>query len=126
VKGVTNILLDHARASELALEHLVKQGHRRIAFIKGQEFSSDTEVRWNAILASAARLDLTIYPELTTQLRGDDPTTGFGLPRDPKAAGQTQTLYCTLQLQRHSAIGAIRALREAGLGVPEDVSVVGF
>jgi DNA-binding LacI/PurR family transcriptional regulator len=34
VKGVTNILLDHARAPELALRDLSKPGHRQIAFIK--------------------------------------------------------------------------------------------
>ena len=49
VKGVTNIVLDHQRAAEVALKHLVGLKHRRVAFIKGQEFSSDTEVRWNAM-----------------------------------------------------------------------------
>ncbi len=48
VEGVTNIALDHPRAAQLALEHLANLGHRRIAFIKGQEFSSDTEVRWQS------------------------------------------------------------------------------
>src|SRR5271163_2885113 len=47
--GVTNITLNHARAAMLALEHLAKLGHKKIAFIKGQEFSSDTEVRWEAM-----------------------------------------------------------------------------
>src|SRR6266481_5466779 len=52
IAGVTNIVLNHTRAAKLALEHLTKLGHRRIAFIKGQEFSSDTEVRWEAVLGS--------------------------------------------------------------------------
>src|SRR5215472_10184360 len=46
--GVTNIVLDHARAASLAMEHLAKLGHRRIAFIKGQAFSSDTAIRWES------------------------------------------------------------------------------
>jgi len=107
VKGVTNILLDHARASELALEHLVKQGHRRIAFIKGQEFSSDTEVRWNAILASAARLDLTIYPELTTQLRGDDPTPDLGYHVTQKLLAKHKPFTALFSFNDISAIGAM-------------------
>src|SRR5215475_12396340 len=41
--GVTNIVLDHNLAAQLALEHLQKLGHTRIAMIKGQDFSSDTE-----------------------------------------------------------------------------------
>ena len=46
--GVTNIVLNHRRAAELGLEHLAGLGHRRIAFFKGQSFSSDTDVRWGA------------------------------------------------------------------------------
>ena len=47
--GVTNILLNHKRAAVLAIEHLAGLRHRRIAFIQGQVFSSDTRPRWNAI-----------------------------------------------------------------------------
>jgi len=43
VKGVTNIALDHQRAAQAALKHLFQLGHRRIAFFKGQAFSSDTK-----------------------------------------------------------------------------------
>ncbi|HEY6403422.1 MAG TPA: LacI family DNA-binding transcriptional regulator, partial [Blastocatellia bacterium] len=46
--GVTNITLDHERAAVLGLGHLIELGHRRIAAIKGQDFSSDTSVRWMA------------------------------------------------------------------------------
>ena len=126
VEGVTNILLDHARAAELALEHLAEQGHRRIALIKGQEFSSDTESRWNAILAAAGRLNLKVYPELTTQLRGDTPTPDLGYHVTQKLLNKRKPFTALFSFNDISAIGAIRALREAGLRVPEDVSVVGF
>src|SRR5215471_7367751 len=46
--GVTNLVLDHRLAARLALEHLARLGHRKIAFIKGQPFSSDSRVRWDA------------------------------------------------------------------------------
>jgi LacI family transcriptional regulator len=126
VKGVTNILLDHARAAELALEHLVKLGHRRVAFIKGQEFSSDTEIRWNAIRQAASRLGLTIHAELTTQLRGDVPTPDLGYHVTQKLLGKNVSFTALFSFNDISAIGAIRALREAGLRIPDDVSVVGF
>src|SRR5260370_21894654 len=54
VPGVTNIVLNHARAATLAMEHLTKLGTRQMAFIKGQEFSSDTAVRWESVPATAA------------------------------------------------------------------------
>src|SRR6266566_1930729 len=60
VPGVTNIVLDHARAAALAMEHLTKLGHREISFIKGQAFSSDTAIRWESVRAAAEALGVTI------------------------------------------------------------------
>jgi DNA-binding LacI/PurR family transcriptional regulator len=125
-RGVTNILLDHGRAAELALEHLFKLGHRRIAFIKGQEFSSDTEVRWAAIVQAAARLGITIDAKLTTQLQGDVPSPDLGYQVTRRLLAKHETFSALFAFNDISAIGAIRALREKGLRVPEDVSVVGF
>jgi len=124
--GVTNIELDHAHAAELALEHLFKLGHRRIAFIKGQEFSSDTEARWDAIVRAAARLGLTIDAKLTTQLQGDVPTPDLGYQVTRRLLAKHEPFSAMFAFNDISAIGAIRALREKGLRVPEDVSVVGF
>ena len=126
IDGITNIVLNHRRAVAMALEHLHGLGHRRIAFIKGQQFSSDTAARWNAISAAAGRLGIEISSKLTTQLEGDSPTPepGYFATQRLLAGGQAFTaLFCFNDI---SALGAIRALREAGLRVPQDVSVVGF
>ena len=48
-----------AMAAELALGHLYKLGHRSIAFMRGQPFSSDSEDRWRSIEAAAKKLGLT-------------------------------------------------------------------
>src|ERR1700733_10361689 len=66
VKGVTNIVLNHRRAAELALKHLFHLGHRRIAFMKGQEFSSDTQLRWSNIERVTYQTALNINPRLFT------------------------------------------------------------
>jgi DNA-binding LacI/PurR family transcriptional regulator len=126
VNNVTNILLDHRLAAELALEHLFKLGHRRIAFIKGQEFSSDTEARWDAIVQAAGRLGLTIHARLTTQLQGEVPSPDLGYKVTRRLLAKQEPFSAIFAFNDISAIGAIRALREMGLRVPEDVSVVGF
>jgi len=123
-KGSDQHPVDHARAAELALEHLVKLGHRVSAFIKGQEFSSDTEIRWNAIRQAASRLGLTIHAELTTQLRGDSHP-DLGYPGDPETDRQAPVVYRTLQFNDISAI-APSAPCGIRTRIPEDVSVVGF
>jgi LacI family transcriptional regulator len=126
VPGVTNIVLDHARAAMLALEHLTKLGHRRMAFIKGQEFSSDTAVRWESVCAAAAELGIEIKERLVMQLEGESssPELGYLVTRKLLASGEPFTAL--FAFNDISAIGAIQALREAGRRIPEDVSVVGF
>jgi DNA-binding LacI/PurR family transcriptional regulator len=54
-EGVTNIVLNHKRAAELAFDHVAGLGHRSIAVIKGQTFSSDTKSRWVATRMAAQR-----------------------------------------------------------------------
>ena len=130
--GVANIVLNHRRAASLAIDHLHGLRHRRIAFIQGQEFSSDTRPRWKAIRAAASQAGLALDPELIMQLHGDAPThqPGYIATQRLLATRATQApahrFTALFAFNDTSAIGAIRALREAGLRVPEDVSVVGF
>ncbi|PYX87035.1 MAG: LacI family transcriptional regulator [Acidobacteria bacterium] len=126
VKGVTNIVLDHMHAADLALRHLLQLGHREIAFIKGQDFSSDTEVRWNAIVKLAGQLGLAINPRLVVQLEGDSPSPDVGYQVTRKLLCTREPFTALFASNDISAMGAIRALRENGLHVPGDVSVVGF
>jgi len=126
VKGVTNIVLNHRRAAELALKHLFHLGHRRIAFMKGQEFSSDTEVRWTNIEHVAQQLGLKINARLVTQLQGDSPSPQLGYIATKVLLAARNPFSALFAFNDISAMGAIRALREAGRQVPEDVSVIGF
>ena len=81
IEGVTNVVLDHARAAELALGHLYNLGHRKIAFMHGQPFSSDSEERWNTLVAVAKRMGIEIKPELVVKLDRDmtSPELGFSV-----------------------------------------------
>lgn len=126
VKGVTNIVLDHVLAAEVALKHLVGLGHRQIAFIKGQEFSSDTEIRWANIEKAARHLGLPIVPALVAQLQGDSPSPEVGYQATRRLLAAHKPFTALFAFNDISAMGAIRALREAKLRVPQDVSVVGF
>jgi DNA-binding LacI/PurR family transcriptional regulator len=126
IKGVTNIVLNHERAAHLAVEHLYNLGHRKIAVIKGQEFSSDTEVRLQTVLQTAQKFGISIGDNWITQLVGDDPSSETGYLAAKKLLSRNVEFTAILSFNDISAIGAIRALRENGLSVPEDVSVIGF
>jgi DNA-binding LacI/PurR family transcriptional regulator len=124
--GVTNIVLDHHHAAHIALQHLVDLGHSRIAFMKGASFSSDSEVRWNAIREAARDLKIEILPELTVQIDINDATPQLGYPFAKQLLERHAPFTALFAYNDLSALGAIRAFQEAGLRVPDDISVVGF
>jgi LacI family transcriptional regulator len=124
--GITNIVLNHQRAASLGLDHLIILGHKQIAFIKGQDFSSDTEVRWQAICEAADFHRLKIDLDLVAQLEGDKPSPELGYIATQKLLASRKSFTALFAFNDISAIGAIRALSEAGLRVPEDISVLGF
>jgi len=126
IDGVTNVVLNHRHAAELGIGHLYNLGHRRIAVIKGQEFSSDTDIRWNTINEAAAKRGIEIDPRLCTQLEGDSPSPEVGYQATKKLLVTGEKFTALFAFNDISAIGAIRALEEMGLRVPQDVSVLGF
>ena len=124
--GVTNIILDHNLAAQLALAHLQKLGHSKIAMIKGQDFSSDSEIRWRAIHCAAKQLGMVLHERLFIQLDGDSTSPEVGYRAARKLLDRREAFTALFAFNDISAIGAIQALREYGKCVPKDLSVVGF
>jgi LacI family transcriptional regulator len=126
IEGVTNVVLDHARAAELALTHLYSLGHREIAFMRGQPFSSDSDERWKGLVASAKRLGIEIKPELVITLDRDMSSPELGYPVVQQLLATRKPFTALVTFNDISAMGSIRALQDSGLRVPADVSVIGF
>jgi DNA-binding LacI/PurR family transcriptional regulator len=135
VANVTNIVLDHEKAVGMALRHLHELGHRRIAFMRGPKVIPDSEYRWEGIHKSSQELGLKIDDQLVTRIDASawsektghhpmSPEIGYEPMRELLARTRDFTaVFCFNDI---AAIGAIRALTEAGLRVPQDISVVGF
>jgi DNA-binding LacI/PurR family transcriptional regulator len=126
IDGVTNVVLDHRFAAELALTHLHSLGHRRIAFMRGQPFSSDSDERWRSIVQVAREVGIAIRSELTVQLDRDVSSPELGYPVIQHLLSNREQFTAVVAFNDMSAIGAIRALQDSGLQVPADVSVIGF
>jgi len=124
--SMLTIELDHLKATRYALSHLVELGHRRIAFIKGQTFSSDTSSRWRAICQACASLGIQVDPKLVVQLEGTAPGSEPGYAAAQKLLNGRRRFTAIFSFNDASAIGAIAALHDAGIHVPRDVSVIGF
>lgn len=125
-EGVTNIVLDHRHAAELALKHLVELGHREIAVLRGHPESTDSQYRWTAVQEVAQELGIELHPDLVIQIMTEDTTPRLGYPYGKELIERKRRFTALLAYNDISAIGAMRAFHEAGLNVPGDISVVGF
>ena len=120
-----NVQLDHALVARLGLEHLIAMGHRHIAVIQGQDESSDAQRRAKAIKQQSFSLGVPIPDSLIEKLCNDEPSIEPGYAATKRLLAKATDFTAIFAFNDYSAIGAIKAFREAGLSVPQDVSVVG-
>jgi DNA-binding LacI/PurR family transcriptional regulator len=123
---VTNVLIDHNNAIRPALQHLHDLGHRRIAFMKGQTFSLDSTSRWESIHVIAQEIGMKILPELCISLEEHEWSPELGYVPIRALLSRTQDFTALVCFNDTSAIGALRAIEDAGLSCPQDISVIGF
>jgi DNA-binding LacI/PurR family transcriptional regulator len=119
--NIATVSNDDIRGAQLAVEHLVRLGHTRIAHISGGEntVSADRE-RGYRIAMSHAKLDahMCVVPGAFTDLGG------YNAARTALAADPAPTaLFVANDI---AAVGAIAAIEESGLSVPDDVSIIGY
>lgn len=127
MKKVNSIENDYLSAMDRAVKYLYDLGHREIAHLSGLSRSSQYDHRVSGYLAAVEKYALACGDDL---LIDDKPpyktgiADGYALARALMQSGKSFTAaICTNDMM---AIGAISAFREAGLRVPEDVSVMGF
>jgi len=117
--------IDDKRAGFLATEHLITEGYRRIAHIRGPGLSNG-EGRYLGFAKALAGHGLPLSPEyVVSETAIDDcgDVSGFEamgelLARDPRP----DAVFC---FNDPTAIGAMKAILEAGLRIPEDIALIG-
>jgi len=113
----------------MAMEHLYKLGHREIAFLRGPKTLFSSGQRWKGIrvFANSAglQLDSRRIAELPESL---DPHSSFeaGVQLTTELLRRGKTFTALMVYDDMTALGALRALKQKGLRVPEDCSVIGF
>ncbi|MGI5877300.1 MAG: LacI family DNA-binding transcriptional regulator [Christensenellales bacterium] len=117
------VTIDNVRAARELTGYMIEQGHRRIYMISGPrgEYSADERVTgWRAALKAAG-----IAPRDRWIARGDfREESGRRIMEDFLARSQPPT--AVLAANNFMAYGAIKAIFDAGLSVPEDISVGAF
>src|SRR6266481_1301634 len=126
---VSSVMVDNEAGGRLALEHLHKLGHRKIAFIRGPKTLIDSAPRWKGIQKFAHSVGFEIDQSLAMQLPEEfDPNSGFegGFRLTEELLQRRRKFTALLAFDDLTALGAIRALTKAGVKVPEQCSVIGF
>jgi LacI family transcriptional regulator len=120
-RNITNIRVNYSRGIEKVIGYLHSLGHRRLGFVGHHAMLGPINERMRAVMDAVTRI-----PELEVRTAADADTLEGGrqATRTLLASGFDPTaIICVNDI---TAVGALLALREAGLRVPADVSVTGF
>ena len=116
-----NITVDYASGTRRAVEYLYSLGHRRFAFVGHHTALEPLDVRRRSFLETVK--SCCTSAESTTVADEDSPHGGLRATQQLLDSGFEPTaIVCVNDLM---ALGALKALRQRGLRVPQDVSVVG-
>ena len=115
--------VDSAPGARLATEYLVRQGHRRIAFISGPSDHLDSLQRYAGYKAALAAARIAEVRKLVVT---GDYTDAGGYAATNMLLDSGAKFTAVFAANDQTAYGAMLALHRRGLDVPQDVSIVGF
>ncbi|HEY3328739.1 MAG TPA: LacI family DNA-binding transcriptional regulator [Capsulimonadaceae bacterium] len=125
IDGATTVDVDNEAAAKTMTDHLISLGHRRIAFLAGQLAYPNAVARQNGYMTAIAGANIPFWPDYV-------PAGGFmyesGYDRamkllDLPPGDRPTALFCASDV---IAFGAMAAVKERGLTIPGDITVVGF
>jgi len=117
--GLASVVLDHAVGCRHVVEHLASLGHRRLVYLAGPRNSWMAATRWAALSAAATELGVEVLrtdPFVPRVAQG-------GVAADSALNSGATGIVAHNDLL---AIGVMQRLEQRGVGVPDEVSVVGF
>lgn len=126
---ISSVVVDNEAGARMGLEHLYQLGHRKIAFIRGPKVLADSAQRWKGIRDFADRVGLKIDPKLVLQLPNlMNAMHGFevGFKKTAELLQMGRPFTAISAFDDVTALGAMKALLEAGVRVPSQCSVIGF
>jgi len=124
--GISSVSVDNEAGARLAIAHLFAQGHRRVAFIRGPKQVVDSARRWAGIKQFARENGLALNSDLIVRLTETASSSEAGFESMTRLVRSGGRFTAVMAFDDMTAFGAIRALTQVGLRVPEQCSVVGF
>ena len=120
-----SVTYENEDASAKIAEYVIESGHKDIAVITGLAHTAPAQLRLKGITRAFKEAGLTLDNDLIKY--GDwEPATGYSCMKELLEQEHGKLPTAVIAMNDLMAIGAIDAIREANLRVPEDISVVGF
>lgn len=118
------ILINNADSARMATEYLIGKGHREIGYLRGSLRIKPFRSRYVGYQTALAKAQLPLRKEYTVTLSADMD----GAHADMKRYLETNPKLPTAFFADNDmiALGAMKAMSECGIRIPEDVSVIGF
>ena len=120
---VINIFTDESIGTCKGVEELLKKGHKDIAIIEGIENFDSTKMRRKGYLEAFKKYNIDLNKNLI--VNGDFTVKG-GYIQAKKIIEKKEYFSAIFAFNDEMATGAIKALSENGLKVPDDISILGF
>ena len=120
---VYSVMVDEAEGAYLAIEHLSSFGHERIALIRGDKSYTTNDYKERGY--RQAFTDLSLQTDESLVIRTDAHEAG-GYTAANALLDKPEPPTAIFTVNDQLAIGAIRAVNERGLRIPQDISIVGF
>ena len=119
----TAIISDNVKGIRDIVSYIYKMGHRRIAYIHGAD-SSVTQNRVGSFYKTLSELNIDIPDEYVKEGVYHDADTTYSLTKELLSLKNPPT--CIIFPDDFSCIGGINAIKDFGLSVPDDISIVGY
>lgn len=121
--GVLNVLSDEEQGAFLAASYLIEQGHKRIALIEGVKGFKSAQNRKDGFERAMKHYQITVPPAYRMPGLYDLESGHKAMQQFLSLDDRPTAVFCC---NDEMALGAMKAVSEAGMRVPKDISVVGF
>lgn len=120
------VLGDNYEAGYVVTRHLLEGGHRSLAILRGPAKYSSLTDRLRGAFAAAGEAGVRVPAAFLPDPVSGHPRKGYVQMRQILALGETERPTAVVAVSDKTAIGAMEAIREAGLRIPDDIAIVGI
>ena len=124
-ENLSSVCISDKKAAKKAVDYLIHAGHRKIAILGGEMLhSTPAKTRFEGCMDAFKENDIQF--DAATYLESDYFTMEGGYSSMKRLLSRVQDFTAVFAMSDVTALGAIRAIHDSGLRVPEDISVIGF